>query len=59
MLWKDWPDSCLECGSDMEIQTDATEDGKCFDGDPVRCVECSFTSIIAVHEDGTCEIQST
>ena len=55
--WVLWQDNCPECGNDIEIETDATEEGCCFDGDAVRCVGCSFKSMMTVYEDGTCEIQ--
>ncbi len=60
LIWKSWPDDCPECGNDMEIETAASEEGQCFDGDNVRCIdkECGFKSILTVYEDGTCEIQS-
>ena len=55
--WKDWPDDCPECGDALEIETDALEEGECYDGDAVKCIACGFKSGMSVYEDGTCAIQ--
>ena len=50
--WKDISfDECPECGSSLEGETDAKEEGWFFDGDPVRCTECKYTSSISVNDD--------
>jgi hypothetical protein len=56
--WRVWPDSCPECGGEIEIHTSADEEGKCYDGDEVHCTECDMRTGMTVYENGECEIQS-
>lgn len=49
--WKsvDFED-CPECGSSLEAHTDSTDDDAFYDGDPVRCTSCNYTSVLSVDE---------
>lgn len=49
-------EQCPWCGNDLMICTDAPVD-EAFDGDDVRCVECSFESGMTVDEDGSAWVQ--
>jgi len=50
--WQDYPDSCNDCGADLEAFTESEQEGYVFDGDDVRCVECSTTGyMVVLHED--------
>lgn len=50
--WRHYPDSCNDCGNDMEIFTESGEEGFAFEADPVRCVECGAKGIISIFGDG-------
>lgn len=55
--WRYYPDSCPDCGSDLEVFTDSDEEGFVFDDDPVQCVECGARGIITVYGEDAVEIQ--
>lgn len=48
--WRHYPDSCQDCGNDLEVFTESEEEGFVFDNDPVRCVECSATGYMDVRD---------
>lgn len=55
--WKDCDmDDCPECGGSILVFT-AAPDGKCFDGDAVKCMDCEFRSAMNVDEDGRVWVQ--
>ena len=48
--WKYYPDQCGECGADVEVYTEQTEEGWVNDGDPVRCIECGAKGQMVVND---------
>lgn len=56
-IWKPWDGGdCPHCGSGLEIQTDAPEDGFGYDGDPLRCQDCGCPGqLVVCDEDDACE----
>jgi len=48
----EWAD-CPNCGDTVEVRTRPhVGDDICFDGDPVRCVSCSYRGTVTADEDG-------
>lgn len=57
--WQYYPDSCRDCGGDVEVFTDSDKEGFVFDDDLVRCcdVECGAKGIITIFGEDAVEIQ--
>ena len=49
--WQHFPDSCDYCGNDLKVFTESDQEGFVFDGDDIRCVECSATGYIDVRDE--------
>lgn len=47
--WKPFYDDCDRCGgSDVQVFTDAKEDGYAFDGDNAKCLECGLLGGVCI-----------
>jgi N6-adenosine-specific RNA methylase IME4 len=55
-VWKEWPESCPECGWSLEVFSEDHRDGWAIDGDPVRCVneECKAKGHISADAEDDC-----
>lgn len=49
--WRYYPDSCNDCGNDLEVFTESEQEGFVFDEEEVRCVECGATGIFDVRDE--------
>ena len=45
-------EDCPECGGLLKVRTQSCVDRHYYDGAPVRCTNCNFTSAISIDEDG-------
>ena len=50
--WKPINGDCDHCGAGAEVKTSSKDDGTAYDGDEVRCEECSMPGTFVVEEDG-------
>lgn len=55
--WRHYPDNCNDCGDDLEVFTESEQEGFVFDGDDVRCVECSATGYMVVYDEDDVRIE--
>jgi len=50
--WREYPESCLFCGSDVEVFTFIdSDDGWVYDQDPIRCTKCNEKGQMTVMEE--------
>jgi len=54
--WKDWPESCPECGGGLQVFSNDPRDSWAWDNDAVRCIdpECGITGEIRAYEEDDC-----